>query len=104
MLIKPEIIFEDQDLVVVSKPAGVVSNNADSVKQPSLQEWFVATYQEEEFAANWTRCLPEDFSDEYGSPEEIFAQRQGLVHRLDKNTSGVMVFAKNPGSLINLLT
>ncbi len=104
MKIEPNIIFEDQDIVVVEKPAGVVSNNADSVKQPSLQEWFIEKYQAEEFADNWTRCLPEDFSDEYGTPEEIFAQRQGLVHRLDKNTSGIMVFAKNPGSLLNLLT
>jgi 23S rRNA pseudouridine1911/1915/1917 synthase len=104
MKLEPKIIFEDQDIVVVEKPAGVVSNQADSVKQPSLQEWFIEKYHNQEFADNWTKCLPEDFSDEYGSPAEIFAQRQGLVHRLDKNTSGIMVFAKNPGSLINLLT
>lgn len=97
------VIFEDQDIAVVAKPAGVVANQADSVKQSSLQEWFIKTYGNQELPEHWSNCLPEDFSDEYGSPTEIFAERQGLVHRLDKNTSGVMVFAKHPGSLINLL-
>ena len=53
--------------------------------------------------ADWSELVPTDFSDEYGSPEEIFAERKGMVHRIDKDTSGVLVFAKNPGSLVNLL-
>lgn len=97
-----KIIFEDQDIVVVDKPAGVVANQAESVKQPSLQAWFNKKYQSI-FPSDWQVCVPEDFSAEFGEPTEIFTQRQGLVHRLDKNTSGVMVFAKHPGSLVNLL-
>lgn len=97
-----KIVFEDQDIVVVVKPAGVVANKADSVKQLSLQDWFVEKYGQN-FPDDWQSCIPEDFTDEFGSPEEIFNQRDGLVHRLDKNTSGVMVFAKHPGSLVNLL-
>jgi 23S rRNA pseudouridine1911/1915/1917 synthase len=38
-----------------------------------------------------------------GRLREIYKERKGMVHRLDKDTSGVIVFAKNPGSLVNLL-
>lgn len=97
-----KVIFEDKDIVLINKPAGVVTNKADSVKQPSLQDWFEKNYVGE-FANDWQNCVPMDFSPEYGSPEEIFEQRKGMVHRLDKNTSGIVIFAKHPGSLVNLL-
>jgi 23S rRNA pseudouridine1911/1915/1917 synthase len=100
----PTILFEDQDLVVLDKPGGMVVNRAKSVTGPTLQDWFADRQKTPEFSAGWSKLLPDDFSDEYGSPEEIYEERQGMVHRLDKDTSGVMVFAKHPGSLINLLT
>jgi 23S rRNA pseudouridine1911/1915/1917 synthase len=98
-----KVVFEDQDIVLINKPAGVVTNRANSVKQPSLQDWFEKEYLGKNFPDDWQNCVPQDFSPEYGSPEEIFEQRQGMVHRLDKNTSGIVIFAKHPGSLVNLL-
>lgn len=99
------IIFEDQDIVIISKPAGVVVNDATSVRGETLQSWFRAYLQNDggEKQVDWQTLVPENFSDEYGSPEVIFDERQGMVHRLDKETSGVMVFAKNPGALVHLL-
>jgi len=97
------ILFEDDDIVVINKPGNIVTNAAASVKEPALQDWF-QKYNKNAWPTNWASCLPDEFSDEYGTPEEIYAERKGMVHRLDKNTSGVMVFAKHPGSLINLLT
>jgi 23S rRNA pseudouridine1911/1915/1917 synthase len=97
-----EVIFEDKDIVVLSKPAGMVTNSATTVKDESLQSWFAKKYGQD-FPEDWQDLVPADFSDEYGSPEEIYGQRQGMVHRLDKNTSGVMIFAKHPGSLVSLL-
>ncbi|MFH2118301.1 MAG: RluA family pseudouridine synthase [Candidatus Paceibacterota bacterium] len=102
--LNPEILFEDQDLLVINKPGGVVVNSAVSVTGETLQDWFADRQKTQDLPADWSKQLPEDFSDEYGTPEEIYAQRQGMVHRLDKDTSGVMVFAKHPGSLISLLT
>jgi 23S rRNA pseudouridine1911/1915/1917 synthase len=99
----PKIIFEDQDILIIDKPGGVVTNRAKSVTGETLQDWFDQWQKDQEFPSDWSKLLPEDFSDEYGSPAEIYDQRQGMVHRLDKDTSGVMVFAKHPGSLINLL-
>jgi 23S rRNA pseudouridine1911/1915/1917 synthase len=98
------VLFEDQDIVVIAKPGGMVTNRARSLSSPTLQDWFDSYVQGTSFPNDWQKLLPEDFSDEYGTPEEIFSERQGMVHRLDKDTSGVMVFAKHPGSLLNLLT
>ena len=99
-----EVLFEDQDIVVVAKPSGVVTNRAKSVAGETLQDWFAKRQQGKSFPDDWQSQLPDDFSIEYGSPAEIYRGRQGMVHRLDKDTSGVMVFAKHPGSLLNLLT
>jgi len=105
-----KIIFEDKDILVISKPPGIV-NKATSVKGETIQDWMEEKLAKSEIedsgvkngTESWQELVPEDFDGEYGSPEEIFKERIGMVHRLDKNTSGVMILAKNPGSLVNLL-
>ncbi|MBU0576190.1 RluA family pseudouridine synthase, partial [Patescibacteria group bacterium] len=97
------IIHEDQDILVVDKPAGVVVNKAETLQELALQDWLEEKAKDFQ-QVNWAELVPDDFDDSFGTPEEIFVQRQGLVHRLDKNTSGVLVMAKNPGSLVNLLS
>lgn len=103
------ILYQDQDLMVINKPAGVVVNEAKTVKEETIQKWFwekheLTEAQISETKKDWQKLVPEDFTDEYGTPEEIFALRQGIVHRLDKETSGALILAKNPGSLANLLS
>lgn len=73
---EPTIIFEDEAICVVNKPAGMVVNRAESVKSQTVQEW------------HWRRLEPSPM----GTGE--FFEKQGVVHRLDKDTSGVMVLAK----------
>lgn len=77
----PRILFEDESLVVIDKPYGVVVNNAESVKFETIQSWFTKKYS--------------IFSTQYSVDSE-FLQKGGVVHRLDKDTSGVMVLAKTP--------
>lgn len=87
-----KILWEDQYLVVIDKPAGVVVNRAESVKGETLQDWFEKKY--------------ENSFMRWGGDEEwskIYQARSGLVHRLDKETSGAMVMAKNPEVLISLM-
>lgn len=79
----PEIIFEDENLVVINKPYGMVVNNAESVKVQTVQDWFASKVQR--FRGT-----------EVQSSE--FLQKGGVVHRLDKDTSGVMILAKNEES------
>lgn len=101
---KKNILYEDQDILVINKPAGVVVNDASSVEGETIQSWFGSHYIEnQDYADGWQELVPADFDDSYGSPEDTFKQRRGLVHRLDKNTSGALLLAKNPGALVNLL-
>ena len=104
VLFVDQIVYEDDDVLVLNKPAGVVVNRAQSVKQKTIQDW-VEKYlaKQDQSPALWTSLVPDDFSREYGSPEEVFAERGGIAHRLDKETSGALMIAKNPGSLVSLL-
>lgn len=105
-----DIIFENQDLAVINKPPFLVVNNATSVQTETVQNWFINRYPqlfEKEYLqktkADWELLIPADFNESYGSAWDIFEERKGMVHRLDKDTSGVLILAKNPGSLVNLL-
>jgi len=104
------IVYEDDDILAVNKPAGVVVNRAQSVKGETLQDWLeqhvdtiAKIVNENKYPEKWEDFIPEDFDYQYGSPEDTFLQRSGIAHRLDKETIGVMLVAKHPGSLIELL-
>ena len=77
-----KIVYEDQAILVIDKPAGVVVNRAESVKEKTLQDWISET-------------LVFPLSRNSGL-------RNGIVHRLDKETSGVMIVAKTQDALENL--
>jgi 23S rRNA pseudouridine1911/1915/1917 synthase len=100
-----EILFEDQDLAVINKPAGVIVNRSETVSEETIQDWWQNTLPT--FPVTLTESdremIPANFTEEFGSAEEIFRERGGIVHRLDKETSGVLILAKNPGSLVKLL-
>jgi len=70
-----EIIYEDNDILVINKPSGVIVHDAPSVHEATLVDWL----------------KQKNISLSTISGEE----RHGIVHRLDKGTSGVMVVAKN---------
>lgn len=100
------VLFEDKDIVVINKPAHLVVNRAQSVVGETLQDWLESQKQileSSNFPSDWVEQVPDEFIPEYGTPQEIFTQRSGIAHRLDKDTSGVMLIAKHPGSLLELL-
>jgi 23S rRNA pseudouridine1911/1915/1917 synthase len=73
-ILAPKVLFENDFFLVLDKPAGWVVNRAGTCKQKTLQDW-----------------LEENFSF------PIFRQpecRSGIVHRLDKETSGLLLVAK----------
>lgn len=78
-----EILFEDQVLVAVNKPAGVVVNRAQTVSEATVQDWMEKKLKS-----------LEAFKLRPGVEE--FVARSGVVHRLDKETSGVLLLAKTP--------
>ena len=90
---KPEIkiIFENEDFLVIDKPYGLVVNRSESQKDKTLQDWLEERY---DFKNTSTSVLNDS---EY---ENEFLSRSGIVHRLDKETSGVLLCAKNERSFI----
>ncbi len=87
------ILFEDNELVVIEKPSGVICNRAETVKTETLQDFWDARYGKEQRIEN----IEQDENSKY------FVERSGLVHRLDKETSGVMVMAKTAQAFVTLL-
>ena len=77
-----DIIYEDSDIIVINKARGMVVHPADSVIHGTLVN------------ALLYHC--KDLSGING------VMRPGIVHRLDKDTSGVMVVAKNDKAHVNL--
>ncbi|HYD34596.1 MAG TPA: RluA family pseudouridine synthase [Vitreimonas sp.] len=109
-VLKPTILFEDNDLLLINKPPGLVLNRAQTVTEPTVQDWMEeylgGAAGIEQIIANsqaWLAVIPAQFDAQFGTPETIFRERLGIVHRLDKDTSGVLLLAKNPGSLVHLL-
>lgn len=73
--LKLDVLFEDEDLIVINKPAGLVVHPAAGHAHDTL--------------VNALLAHTDDLSMKFGE------ERPGIVHRLDKETSGVIVIAKN---------
>lgn len=71
------ILFENKEIVVIAKPAGIATHPGSGVTTPTISDWFVSQYPK---------------TAHVGEGDVI---RPGIVHRLDKDTSGVMILAKD---------
>ena len=74
------IIYQDNDIVVVNKPAGISVHKGVAEKGETLADWLVEKFPE---------------MKKVGDEPEL---RPGIIHRLDKDTSGVLVAARNQKS------
>ena len=81
--LEPEIIYEDEDVLVICKPVGLLAHPDQFNQGPALTDWLVAKYPT-------IATVGED------------PTRPGLVHRLDKDTSGVMIVAKTANAFAHL--
>ena len=70
---EPKIISEDESILVLNKSAGMVVNRAKTTKEATVQDWL------------------EDYLRIKGRG---IGERAGIVHRLDKETSGILLVAK----------
>ena len=78
-----EIVYEDNDIIVVNKPKGMVVHPANGNPDGTLVNAIMA------------KCK--------GSLSGIGGEiRPGIVHRLDKDTSGILIVAKNDQAHINM--
>ncbi len=77
------IVFEDGQILVIDKPAGWVVNLAETSQgQPTIQQWLAENFQ-------YPIAHDQNF-------------RSGIVHRLDKDTSGLLLVAKTKAAFDNL--
>lgn len=74
--IKLDIIYEDENVIVINKPAGLVVHPSQTTKNKTLANALLAYYP-----------LIKDVGEN--------PLRPGIVHRLDKETSGLIIVAKN---------
>ena len=75
-----DIMFEDEHLLVINKPAGLVVHPG---------------------AGNWTGTVLNGLLHHHAEAKHL--PRAGIVHRLDKNTSGLMVVAKSRQAMAHLV-
>lgn len=87
---QPKIIYKDQDLLIINKPAGLLVHNPKlnnpkldllvSGQNLTLVDWLIKNYPEIKKVGDQPKIRP------------------GIVHRLDKDTSGVLIIARNQKS------
>ncbi|MBU6491098.1 RluA family pseudouridine synthase [Patescibacteria group bacterium] len=80
---EPAVIYEDDDALVINKPAGLIVHSDGRTKEPSVVTWVLERYPA--LAA---------VGEPWESPQGEVVPRPGIVHRLDRDTSGVMILAK----------
>jgi 23S rRNA pseudouridine1911/1915/1917 synthase len=86
-----DILFENEHLVAVNKPAGLMVHNTGHTEEPTVVDWFLAKCPE-------AKGVGEMQLSQKGVPLE----RSGVVHRLDKETSGILLLAKNQEAFLHL--
>jgi len=79
-----EVVYDDEHLIVVDKPAGLVVHPGAGNRQGTLVQGLLARYPE--------------LSGIGGDPD-----RPGIVHRLDKGTSGLLLVARSPEAYASLV-
>lgn len=86
-----EILFEDTDVMVVNKPAGVMVHGDGRSTRETVVDWFLKHVPEAKGVGEPAHGV--DGQD---------LERSGVVHRLDRETSGVLVLAKTQEAFLFL--
>jgi 23S rRNA pseudouridine1911/1915/1917 synthase len=77
------VLYEDADILVVNKPAGIMVHNDGRGTEKTVVDWFLAQVPE-------ARGVGEEGYAQSGEKLE----RSGVVHRIDRDTSGILMLAK----------
>ena len=98
---KPEVqvIFEDDNVLVLDKPAGLVVHGDGRTEEPTLSDWILEHYPD-------LKNVGEAFEAKVlGTGYQVLVvPRPGIVHRLDRDTSGLIIIAKTPDAFTYLKT
>ena len=86
---KIPILYEDESVVVINKPAGLVVHSDGRTKEYTVATWMFEQYPDS-YEVGEPLIIPIT-----NNKQPITISRPGIVHRLDKETSGVLLLAKN---------
>ena len=84
ILDKITVLYEDNDVVVINKPAGLVVHADGKREEPTLTEWIDKNYPGSKGVGEPLTLSNSDV-----------IERSGIVHRIDRETSGAMLIARN---------
>lgn len=82
--LQPTILYEDADMLVVDKPAGLVVHSDGRTEEGTLSDLVLEKYP-----------MLKDVGGMHTLDSGRYAPRAGILHRLDRETSGVIIIAKN---------
>jgi 23S rRNA pseudouridine1911/1915/1917 synthase len=77
------ILYEDENLLVINKPSGIATHPDSHIKDGTISDWFEAAYP-----------ASKEVGEPLTLPDGSIVKKPGIVHRLDRDTSGVMVLVK----------
>ncbi|MBP6858052.1 MAG: RluA family pseudouridine synthase [Candidatus Pacebacteria bacterium] len=83
---EPVVISETEDYIILNKPSGLLVHGDGKRKDKTLVDWLISEYPD-----------ISGVGDKSTSNEQEL-DRSGIVHRLDEETSGIMVVARNQNS------
>ncbi len=90
------ILYEDKDLLVVNKPAGLVVHADGKTDEPTLVDWLLEKYPEIHDVGEPIETINQK------TKEAVIILRPGIVHRIDRETSGCLIIAKNQETFLFL--
>ena len=82
------IIYDDESILIMDKPAGITVNRSDT----TTNQYTVQDFIDEKHLVSKNADRDSDFY-----------KRSGIVHRIDKETSGILVAAKTKDAFENIL-
>jgi 23S rRNA pseudouridine1911/1915/1917 synthase len=88
---EPTVIYEDSDIIVLNKPSGLPVHADGKHEWSTLVDWLLVNYPE-----------IKGVGEEQRLADGTIIDRPGIVHRIDRETSGVLVVARNQKSFEKL--
>lgn len=86
-----EILFENDEVLVINKPVGLMVHEDGYAEGATVVDWFLKRTP-----------TAQGVGEPGHSPKGKVLERSGVVHRLDRDTSGVMVLAKTQDAFVHL--
>lgn len=98
------VLYEDANYLIINKPAGLMVHADGRSKGETLVDWIRKNRPEIEAAGETEEDVEDEAGEIVGETKETkgVVDRPGIVHRLDRDTSGALVIVKTPEAFADL--